>query len=80
MQFINWILLTRNIWEVFRKDKNVNEFVDTLFILERTEFFLNRIENYDEIEDTDSIEDQMQILHVLKEKMPYNLNIWFMDK
>jgi len=47
-------------WEVFRKDKNVEEFVDTLFIIERTEFFLNRIENYDEIENTDSIEDQMQ--------------------
>ena len=59
-------------WEVFNITNDIDDFVDTLFVIEKVEFFTNRIEETPHsLQDLDNnIEEQLKMLYIFKESLP----------
>ena len=60
-------------WEVYNLTNDVSDFVDNLFAIERFEFFANRIQGLDDIEESNELDDNLKILYSFKDKIPNNV-------
>jgi hypothetical protein len=66
-------LIFLSSWEVYNLTSDISDFVDTLFAIERFEFFANRITTLDDPDESPQLDDQLKTLYQYKESVPNNI-------